>query len=1248
MNTVTIKVLTDDGIGIPNLVAVLYDLDKVVSPNTTGQVPTTNEDWGFWSQFAGDRLGSTITDSEGTAQFKFEDGEFQVSQIEKRPDLIVFVLAPERYFRDVGGLPTATPPQLQIMHRSEIARANAGRQEAYVIEISNERLDKFNVPGPRLQPEISPKRLAEIAARGWEVKKVLRDDLQIHKQEAWKKIQAARANAKRVFENFVPTSLTKALNGGPFFVNSKGAPEKAVQARNASVAEGIKRLKGYEKPFVLQVPKETLDKHGITFDHADRTETEISSAYSMVTDVFPDPAFVRRRMLTDLCKPHSPNEPPSPPAPHVDAEDGSASTDVLITTEEARRQIADRVLGQVADLHSWDPRKSDRPTALASNIEALTDAIKNLELVTGPADEPAFHDFHTIQIAFPNVWTEIYDEGLTRLASEVYTEWDYYRQDAGFGTDDTSEGPATGDRSLGSVDDVASWIDRLESDLGSLARNEPVPAEVTQVFYIVDKEFWSWLDDVREQLRSVALEYQDTLMWHPDRRAHDDRLRDEWLTTISNLKREYELGKPLSNLRRTIKDLRKRILERYNFRVFATTYLAPPDEHGYEATRPFCNFGLLLTYRQIWDPQVYQVGDLVATIPLSPGEKRSYSKKRSVTRSRNERELDNALSIRRTESTITTRAVSEIVKKASMKGSFKNTSDGSFKLGSSSPGSGPSTSSAGEEGDDGGGGSSGGVGGSSVTSVGLKIARESAETKQDFHEAVTKAVEEYKREHTLEVTTSSTEQFEEFASGEISNPNNEITVTYLFYELQRRYLVSEYLRRVAPVLLVPLEVPAPHEIDEDWLIANEWILRRVLLDDSFKAALDYLKDGFASDEYTIAVLRDHYSTQRELVRTIQAEVQRFVRSQNYIRDKLTDAIQAKAVDQGLLEDIGEFFGGGGNDAEAARAKVEATERAIDFIQADVAEAKSRLGRAESALEDATRKLTMAVENQLNKRVTVDQLRIHVKENVIYYMQAIWDHEVPDQRFMRLYHLEVDVPEFPDRPVTISRVGPVDPDDPLGFRRRTSESLHTGVETLTFSGFPSIELASDEPRPFGRWKRRRLVEIADVDNPLGYKGNYLILPLREHNYITMFMAQRYIHDLFGVWDPDEMGNYTADQLAKYLACLRSHGATPDELRPVEEALARRLQSPRLDLDSIVVPSDQLFIEALPGVHPVLEPFKMLHRAIDVSKAVAEVRSQELDNLRRASRLIEGEREDPDVDKRVVIEGATEHLVVPPEA
>lgn len=79
--------------------------------------------------------------------------------------------------------------------------------------------------------------------------------------------------------------------------------------------------------------------------------------------------------------------------------------------------------------------------------------------------------------------------------------------------------------------------------------------------------------------------------------------------------------------------------------------------------------------------------------------------------------------------------------------------------------------------------------------------------------------------------------------------------------------------------------------------------------------------------------------------------------------------------------------------------------------------------------------------------------------------------------------------------------------------------------------------------------------------------------------------------------------------------------------------------------VIVPSDQLYIEALPGTHPLLEDFKLKHRALDVMKVQAEVRKAELENLRLAARLARGELGDPDVEKKIVIEGGVPVSVSP---
>jgi hypothetical protein len=120
--------------------------------------------------------------------------------------------------------------------------------------------------------------------------------------------------------------------------------------------------------------------------------------------------------------------------------------------------------------------------------------------------------------------------------------------------------------------------------------------------------------------------------------------------------------------------------------------------------------------------------------------------------------------------------------------------------------------------------------------------RFSEQKKRAFREAVRKAADEYKSERKLEIKQADSFESVEEETREIANPNNEITVTYLFYELQRRFKVSEQLHRVRPVILVANEVPAPDQIDEGFLVAHEWLIRRALLDESLLPALDHLKD----------------------------------------------------------------------------------------------------------------------------------------------------------------------------------------------------------------------------------------------------------------------------------------------------------------------------------------------------------------------------------------------------------------------
>ena len=147
-----------------------------------------------------------------------------------------------------------------------------------------------------------------------------------------------------------------------------------------------------------------------------------------------------------------------------------------------------------------------------------------------------------------------------------------------------------------------------------------------------------------------------------------------------------------------------------------------------------------------------------------------------------------------------------------------------------------------------------------------------------------------------------------------------------------------------------------------------------------------------------------------------------------------------------------------------------------------------------------------------------------------------------------------------------------------------------------------------------------------------------------------MMQDYIEvgDDLLLRDPDELGDYGVDELRNLATCI--HRKDPDRFEEVKVDLKKllidRLTSSRKNGELVIVPTSSLYIECLVGTHPLLEDFKLIHRALDVKKVQAEVRHAELENIRLAARALEGEREDPDIEKKVVIENAS-NLVISTE-
>jgi len=834
--------------------------------------------------------------------------------------------------------------------------------------------------------------------------------------------------------------------------------------------------------------------------------------------------------------------------------------------------------------------------------DTLQGVISGLSLKRGPADVPALYDFYNLRIAFEHIWQEAIDKGVLDLAEDAYTQI----VEAGGTNDPFSVIPEA------VVDPVHVFTSEFTLALGAY-QAQPPPV-VIKMFEIRHDQWIALNVDQRNELVQVSerLQIRMNVLVHLQQALREalDKERIH-VGELKGLERQLEASRQLiqhframgdrilayadrqidagqtdfAKLHSTLRELRKRLNEtNYAFKIYAANKVERS-----------VNFGTLIHYRQKWDPLTYQAGELVKTITLTPKETRKFRRKTTIRKKRSEREVEKNLQSRREEADETLRAESEIVRQAQTTTNFNLSANGSVSLKIAN------------------------IGGSS--SLTTDASQSSNETKRSFHEAVRKASQEYRQERETEVSTEESTEFEEEVSGEIANPNDELAVTFLFYELQRRFYVSEHLHGIRAVVLVAQEVPAPHEIDEDWILTYDWILRRVILSDDFIPAIDYICNRVVGDEVALNELKKNVEQQRRLVSELKEELifirqqvaQRYAALQRSIDRRasnigggggilgaITDAIPGGS----LVDKATDFlFSGNKDEAEAALVREGAARDAYERERGEGRDFLGRLDREVNALNASTEVYTKALSEHLNRRTQIERLRVHIKENVLYYMQAIWGHEPPQQRFFRLHEVRVPVLKSKSRIYAISGAPAF---APALARPELSEPVH-GFEVTT-------EIDPD-------FETKPLVEVADLDSPLGFAGNYMIFPLKESNALTNFMMAPYRDAETGLHDPDLFGDWSLQDFAQYVCCLKEK-LTSEEFERVKEPLKEhyeRLRGAQVEEQEIVVPTGLLFIEALPAAHPILEDFKLIQRAIDVKKAQEELREAQLENVRAAARL-----------------------------
>lgn len=1163
------------------------------------------------------RVGSVLSDKAGEFVLNYDKDDIAALHSEKRRlDLLVVVSAPD----DENG------SKENVIYYSNPPRINAGRVENFNIGIAHATLAKFGlVDDPNIKERIAAYQ------RDWTNEKAFSDSVvEFHKatiEQDTKGREALRADllksiATNVKASFLPGELVR---------DNDSIKPKVDAVAGKAVTQANKQIQGSRGvPVNLFLSQEDRDRLAPFFDNAvdgfaTIPEHELKNVLfrsegadnpgTLLIHQSPIAKFCAEQTFEEKCaKIHTGLTPNSEHSdgeddPGDDDESGSAGMNVLTLTNDDIPRYAARLLNTAP---SPDKVLTPEFNAQRRDKSAVEKAVDQFSLKAGPAEVPAFYDFQSLQIAFEHVWKILIDE---EMIDTAYALDKKYKMKTGMGLSDRFSG---------------NWArDLLTGTKVYESIPQEVPSEVLAQFDITLEE-WTDLStahqskvlDISRQLaagcpssvrvhippfNSVEVPTSRLGTLNCERKRQD--LREQGERIIDSVRHD-----DYYTLHKTLRDLHDRINGNYEFTVFA----ADKNFHS-------VNFGLLNTYRQQWAPINYQAGKLVKTIPLSPKEERKYSLKTTRNLKHVQKEAVKNNSSVTSEQTSTSRVEAEIMEKALSKTNFGLSTAGTYNIGISK--------------------------GKSTTTFGVEAQQESSGSRKDFREAVLKAVQDYKEERSVQIDTEETASSEYNESGTIVNPNDELSVTYLFYELQRRYRVSEQLYRVQPVVLVAQEVPAPHQITESWVIAHDWIINRYLLDDSFRPALQYLANKSVGDDFALRELRKNLRQQRNLVETLRIELAIASNEAENRYRSLESAIEKRIGEEsaektdGWFSDVGDFFGGGGQDPEAAKARELAAKDAHQYAVEKAEKAAAAMRQEVNNLHALTTEYNKTLRTHLDNETRVKRLLVHLRNNIFHYMQAIWSMEPPDQRFLRLH--KVQVPQL--KLATVS--DPVNPGATIPDRRYTVQV--TPSEDI-FAGFREPGTTKHHAFMTGTLEKvteyKPLVEVADLDNLLGFKGNYMIFPLKEHNALTEFMAAPYVDSAFGAMDPDELSNVNLNDYGKYVCCLHEKLKRSDfnALKPqLKKWLEQLLADPLRNGDEIVVPTGSLFIETLPGTHPLLENFKLRHRELDVYKVQEDVRKAGMESLRLAARLINDEREDPDVEKKVVIDGSAP-IVVGPEA
>jgi len=466
------------------------------------------------------------------------------------------------------------------------------------------------------------------------------------------------------------------------------------------------------------------------------------------------------------------------------------------------------------------------------------------------------------------------------------------------------------------------------------------------------------------------------------------------------------------------------------------------------------------------------------------------------------------------------------------------------------------------------------AGGDYKTTFSTAISNLSKTTQNITSEAVQKGSAKYSEKREVKIRElSETEDVQEMTT-DFHNMNAEITANYFYYQLLRQYCVTIHLHDLRPVLLYTRDLPSPAEIDELFISTY------------------------------IHILIHHLPSQ------LSADAQEGVGQLNVLTKKLLR--HSAEMDQ-------------------RSAEFEAWKHSNPPPAADDPEKVNRWreeyrSRAQ-ALSDARDQFIETEEEYSKLRGRMDRVITHLRENICYYMQFIWQ-DSPKVDHDKILQEELFCGEpLPSVTRGLIRQGYFGNEEIFDYTGRSIALFVMLLENLTagsqiLSQF--IDNITNEPLTAGTIGEQSLAHRYIKPNSIHFthatiNGN---IPREGVDYGTDYINGR-ITFMTPLDDTGPTITYTTyERLAatSFFQYLRRYYATQDlgtlldqidtmafvedPLQPEQVLSTRRVQ----------IAQDALVVETMPGQVPLLEGFQMAHRMLNVQQSC-------LENVHLAERIVD---------------------------